>query len=837
MVLKRVRQLVLLCKNPKYRKLLFSGLFDPSYYLSRYPDVAIQGIDPLLHYCKSGWREGRRPSLIFDSLYYIRTYCSNEELTDPLLHYIEAGWQNGNNPNNYFDGDYYLAKYGNEFSEKTNPLFHYLDEGWEKGYLPSDVFSRGEYNLLVSRLKGGNDSPLIYVLEQIDKIRESPPAYFDAGWYYDQTPGLAKDSLALWHHYIDYGVHKGKSPLPVFQSRYYLEGNSEVDRYIAEPFAHYKKKENIDKRLPAPWFDPEFYRASYPVKNNWHHSMLEHYLKFGVFHQTYVDQRVAELAAKPIVSIVVPVYNPTSHHLNNCIRSVLYQAYPHWELCLCDDKSTKSHVGPILKKWAELDKRIHIIRHTENQGISAATNSAASLATGDYIGFLDNDDELSVDCLYHIVKTINDTGADVLYTDEDLIGEDGRQFSTFYKPGYNRELLLCHNYITHFVVTRHELFRKVGGCDTQMDGAQDFDLLLKLTEVAKMVVHVPEILYHWRASKTSTSINHDEKGYADKAGAIAVEAALARSGIQGEVQPTDWKYYYKTARLITEEWSVTIMVYLEALGDEVAHNVLSLANNTKYSNVDCILVCALQHPEVEEWCLQLKAQFDEHIRCSVHIESEDLTKAQAFNNAAKNATGEFYVFVSSDVCIKKSGWLEALLEYGQSREVALVRGRLNPLAELQKVTQVPDVTCESPLYFMQFLTSCSIHMNGLQWPQEVMAVPMDLFMVKSGLFVAAGGFRAQLFPGVLAAVDLSYRLRTKGYLNIYTPYCEGDWVVERTGIHENRHKNKWMSEKRDFQHRWCETLSFGDPYYHPGCYRDKGIKDEDFIQWCVGDNR
>lgn len=834
MVLKRVRQLVLLCNNPKYRKILFSDLFDPIYYLNRYPDVASQGGDPLLHYCNSGWSEGRRPSLIFDSLYYIRNYDITQGQIDPLVHYIDEGWQNGNNPNVYFDTAYYLTRHGGEFSEKTNPLFHYLDEGWEKGYLPSEIFARGEYHRVVHRLKGGDVCPLMYFLEKVDAVRDNPPAYFDSGWYHDQNPGLPRDTLALWHHYIDYGVHEGKNPLPIFKSSYYLKGNSERDAYIPEPFAHYKKKENIDKRSPAPWFDPEYYRASYPVKNNWHHSMLEHYLKFGVFHQTYADQRIADLVSKPVISIIVPVYNPAPHHLNNCIRSVLFQAYPHWEICLCDDRSTAPHVRPILERWATLDKRIHVTRHTENQGIAAATNSAVSLATGTYIGFLDNDDELSMDCLYQIVKTINETGADVLYTDEDLIGEDGRQFSTFYKPGYNRELLLCHNYITHFVVTLRELFVKVGGCDPKLDGAQDFDLLLKLTEVAKMVVHVPEVVYHWRASETSTSINHDQKGYADSAGITAVEASLARTRIQGKVEATEWKFYYKTSRVISEELPVTVLAYIEALTDESFHNVLLLAQNTQYTNAEYILVCTRNHPEAREWCLRLQAQLGESITSEIYLENEELTKAQAFNNAAKDATGEYLVFVSSDVCIKKYGWLEALIEYGQSREVGMVRGRLNSLAEMEKVDHIPNIRCESPLYFMQFLTSCSIHMNGLQWPQEVMAVPMELFMMKAGLFISSGGFRAQLFPGVLAAVDLSFRLRTKGYLNIYTPYCEADWVVERTGIHESRHKDTWMLEKHDFQHRWRETLSIGDPYYHPGCYRAHGITDEEFIQWCSG---
>lgn len=227
----------------------------------------------------------------------------------------------------------------------------------------------------------------------------------------------------------------------------------------------------------------------------------------------------------------------------------MFQSYPKWELCLVDDASTQAHVD-LLEKWKKLDKRIKVKVLQSNQGISGATNEAAKLATGEYIGFLDNDDELKPEALYHMVSRINTTGADLLYSDEELIDHNGRLVHVFRKPGFNRELLYSHNYITHFVVAHRELFFAVDGLNTAKDGAQDFDFLLKATEKAKNVDHVARSLYRWRATETSTTINHDSKSYADEAGKRALEDTLKRLKIDGNVLGADWKFYYKIIRRI-----------------------------------------------------------------------------------------------------------------------------------------------------------------------------------------------------------------------------------------------------------------------------------------------
>jgi glycosyltransferase involved in cell wall biosynthesis len=754
---------------------------------------------------------------------------------DPLLHYLEQGWRQGKDPNTLFQTSYYLDRYGDDIPPKTNPFLHYLNKGWRMGFFPSVVFMEPEYKKKFVEIRLQGKDPLLYFLRQIEAFRKKTPIYFDAAWYHDRTPVLSTKTLELWEHYLDYGVHEGKSPLPLFDPHYYKAHNSDTSQVLTDPFQHFRKNEKSDNRRPSAWFDPKVYKENLHDGKSLTVSSLEHYLKKGVHEKLYVDQRVADLPASPVVSILVPVYNAKAHHLNNCIRSVLYQVYPYWELCLCDDGSTDPNVRKILAEWAAKDERIQVVWHQDNHGISAATNSAATLATGKYLGFLDNDDELSVDCLYHIVKCITETGADLFYTDEDLIGEDGRRFSTFYKPGYNRELLLCHNYITHFVVTSHELFLKTGGCDPQLDGAQDFDLLLRLTENAKMVVHVPEVVYHWRASETSTSVNHQQKSYADEAGREAVVRAMQRNNIEGEVLGTDWKFYYRPVRLLSRHPHVTFIVYLEDIENETLVFINSLSRTTSYPSFDVLLVgiAAVADPVID----YLTDMQDDLDNFSFFLPKEEFSRGELLNAAAEFAEGEFLLFISSAIRPQVDRWVEALLEYGLNPEVGMTGGRvLNPGKTEESLT-IPAISSDSVLYYKRFLLFSSIHMNGLHWAQEVMAVDLRMCLIRKQLFLEMGGIHAQLFPSFLGDVDLAYRLREKGFLNIYTPHstAEEDSTLRSGGTLQK--PDVLAKEQREFQHYWRLQLEGGDPYYNPGCYRQAGISDDDFRIWYAGKGR
>ena len=223
---------------------------------------------------------------------------------------------------------------------------------------------------------------------------------------------------------------------------------------------------------------------------------------------------ITELHHKPCISIIMPTYNSSERWLRRAIESVRSQLYPHWELCIADDASTMHHVRAILEEYQRLDERIKIVFRDRNGHISAASNSALELATGEFVALLDHDDELSSHALYMVAWAINaDPDLDLIYSDEDKINEKNYRYDPYFKPDWNSDLLTSQNMICHLVVYRTQLVRKIGGFREGYEGAQDWDLVLRMTEgiPPKHIKHLPYILYHWRAISGSTAMGHIEK--------------------------------------------------------------------------------------------------------------------------------------------------------------------------------------------------------------------------------------------------------------------------------------------------------------------------------------
>ena len=245
------------------------------------------------------------------------------------------------------------------------------------------------------------------------------------------------------------------------------------------------------------------------------------------------ELRKKRFEIEPLISVIVPMYNTNEKYFEELVNSVVTQIYPHWELCLADGSDNQNEN---IKEIASRDNRIFYKFLGENKGISGNTNEALKMANGKYIVLLDHDDLLAVNSLYEIVKTINEEkNADFIYSDEDKITDDGERFEPYFKPDFSPEALSVHNYITHLVCFKKTLQEEVGFFDDGFNGAQDFDMFLRLTEKAKNVVHISKILYHWRAGKGSTAVMAENKPYAYEAGKRAVEAHMSRIGRRGIV--------------------------------------------------------------------------------------------------------------------------------------------------------------------------------------------------------------------------------------------------------------------------------------------------------------
>ncbi|MDQ1349735.1 MAG: hypothetical protein QG657_36 [Acidobacteriota bacterium] len=249
-----------------------------------------------------------------------------------------------------------------------------------------------------------------------------------------------------------------------------------------------------------------------------------------------MEREIESFGYKPLVSVVMTVYNIDREWLERAIESVLAQVYGNWELCVVDDASPKPHVKEILRKYAGLDKRVKVKFLEGNLGMSGASNEALGLSSGEYVAFLDHDDELSRDSLYEVVKLLSrESGVGVIFSDEDKLTLDGKRLRPVYKPGWDPELFLTYNYLCHLVVCRRDLVLKVGGFRKGFEGAQDYDLLLQVIEVTDRVIHIPKVLYHWRMAPGSAAFVVDAKKEAFEKSKQALRDAMERRGIAAEV--------------------------------------------------------------------------------------------------------------------------------------------------------------------------------------------------------------------------------------------------------------------------------------------------------------
>lgn len=806
--------------NKDYRLLKRSPLFDPSYYLHHNPDVAASGMDPLLYYIGKGYKDGRAVSVLFDHQFYLQQLAGKPpQDINPIVHYLSGGWREGVRPNPLFDPCLYVADHPTVDFSKIDPLSHYIQQKGETSLLP--YFDASFYANHYADVSSSELLPLEHYLKIGIEEKRKPSLYFNVEWYLDSNPILLKKNIDPFRHYFEFGIAEEKSPSPLFDPIYYRKtynvfGNQDM-------FVHYMHYGIQADHRPCSWFDPAFYREAYLAHKEADAVPLAHYLEKGKRRGLYPNRAVADLEYKPVISILVPVYNVSSSFLNNCIRSVLYQSYPHWELCLADDCSSDGEVREILEKWEGQDSRIKVLFLEKNQGISGATNAAASLATGEYIGFLDNDDELAADCLFTVACQINEKQADLYYSDEVLIGDDGSPLSEFRKPAYNEFLLLSHNYITHFVVVEAGLYQASGGFDNAMDGAQDFDLFLRLSENASRIVHIPEILYRWRAHDSSTSVNHGEKHYADEAGRHALRAAMKRRGVVAAIENTDWKFFYRVNRELCGQPKVSVIIRF--CKDQYFVKHLSfLVEKTTYPDVEFLVL--LKEEENEPEGIVGSISF---LRMSA-----DYSLVAMYNLAAEKVAAEYVLFLDPELEVLTADWIEELLKLSILERTGLVSGRILPNGDDEFISREPDPERSSPYYFNRFLQECSRHMNGLECEQNVFVLASNFTMVNRKQFLKCGGFDSQLFPEIFADNDLCLRMRQQGYENIYTPFAKARWRDHKPC--KKMDLQKADREKQLFQQQWHQELLAGDPYYNRAVIGTDSEKQKSFLQWYAGEN-
>jgi GT2 family glycosyltransferase len=511
----------------------------------------------------------------------------------------------------------------------------------------------------------------------------------------------------------------------------------------------------------------------------------------------------------PLVSIITPVFETPIDWLEAAIDSVITQVYENWELILVDDGSTNRETVDGLPRLAAKDKRIRLERLDARGGISAASNRGLSVAQGEWIALLDHDDVLEPDALFHFIKLLQtQRDADLIYCDEDKLTEEGPT-SPIFKPDWSPDFFLSYNYIVHLSFFRRALLDEVGGFRSEFDGAQDYDLLLRITEKTARIFHIPRMLYHWRRSATSTSDNIRRKPNALEAGKKAIEEHLARIGQPGHVA-VDWATHaYHVKRNIIEPRKVCIIIPTRDNIPLLTRCVESLVRHTSYDNYEIVIV------DNDSTSEQARDYFARTPHRLLHFSGP--FNFSAINNFAVEQTeSPWLLFMNNDVEVIDDNWLGAMVEHVQRPEVGAVGARLlYPDETIQHAGVVLGVGGIAQHAFRGFPADDPGVCRQLQVVRNYSSVTGACLLTRRDVFDEVGGFDEEQLPVTFNDVDLCLKMRRAGYLIVYTPYA-------KLYHHESatRRPSVEARETDVIRERWPEVIA-RDPYYNPNLSRER----------------
>ena len=549
------------------------------------------------------------------------------------------------------------------------------------------------------------------------------------------------------------------------------------------------------------------------------------YYDFG--YQTWRHQHITQGRhtppgkAMPTVSIVVPVYNVGEKWLKATLRSVVDQTYPHWQLCLVNDNATLAHIRPMLDRCANNDSRILVHHNTKNLGIAESSNIGLKMATGEFIALLDHDDVLSPDALSvfnHWLDRFPDAG--LFYSDEDKVNTLGQFSQPFFKPDFSPELLYSQNYIGHLVIIATSLIRDIGGFRPGFDGAQDYDLLLRATHAASQVVHIPQVLYHWRQIPGSTAMHFGEKDYAWDAGKRALEDFYrernGHSGVQAIIHKGDVPGTYVNQLPVDSASAVSILIPFRDQPALLHQCLQSILANNDWNNLE---ILGIDNQSVDPEIPRLKAQWretDPRIRFIDY--DQDFNFSAICNAGVEQTKGDYLVLLNNDVEITATRWIETLLQYASQAEIGAVGGLLRyPDQSIQHAGIVLGIGGSAGHPFKTFASDQIGYFGRLKVTSNVSAVTGALMMVKKSRYLEVSGFDEDNFAIAFNDVDFCLKLQELNYRNVITPSCHGIHHESASRGYERTptQRRRFETEERRFVKKWRNVITQGDPFYNP----------------------
>lgn len=578
----------------------------------------------------------------------------------------------------------------------------------------------------------------------------------------------------------------------------------------ARKFLKESKAQYVSTKKSLIWLKKKLTGNEYADYDTWLRIMR-------VSRQELFEQRKTKFSYAPKFSVVVPLYHTPAKFLKDLVRSMMYQSYANWELCLVNASPEDVHLTSLLENWAMRDKRIRVIRLEKNLGIAQNTNAGIAASTGEFIAFLDHDDFLEPDALFCYADALNkDKTIDVFYSDEDKTDEyAAHYFYPHFKSDFNIDLLHANNYMCHFLAMRKSLVDTVGGLNEKFDGAQDYDFVLRLTENTKKIYHCPRILYHWRCSNQSTAANQGNKMYAIHAGKAALNAHYKRIGWNARAQEGAVDGWYQTKFTLKEEPLVSILIPNKDHTDDLDVCLNSFFESADYQNYEFIII--ENNSVLPETFAYYEKIEKEHDNVKVVYWEAGFNYSAINNFGFKFAKGDYIMLLNNDVELITPDIFQSMLGFCMRPEVGIVGAKL--LYNDHTVQHAGVLVGAGGLadhVFKGIHEDDPGYMGRAISSQDVSAVTAACLLVKRSVYEEVGGLEDE-FQVAFNDVDFCLKVRKAGYLIVYDADVKlFHYESKSRGMEDTTERFiRFGNEMMLLNSKWDILSTFVDPYYNP----------------------
>lgn len=578
----------------------------------------------------------------------------------------------------------------------------------------------------------------------------------------------------------------------------------------ARKFLKESKAQYVSTKKSLIWLKKKLTGNEYADYDTWLRIMR-------VSRQELFEQRKTKFSYAPKFSVVVPLYHTPAKFLKDLVRSMMYQSYANWELCLVNASPEDVHLTSLLENWAMRDKRIRVIRLEKNLGIAQNTNAGIAASTGEFIAFLDHDDFLEPDALFCYADALNkDKTIDVFYSDEDKTDEyAAHYFYPHFKSDFNIDLLHANNYMCHFLAVRKSLVDTVGGLNEKFDGAQDYDFVLRLTENTKKIYHCPRILYHWRCSNQSTAANQGNKMYAIHAGKAALNAHYKRIGWNARAQEGAVDGWYQTKFTLKEEPLVSILIPNKDHTDDLDVCLNSFFERADYQNYEFIII--ENNSVLPETFAYYEKIEKEHDNVKVVYWEAGFNYSTINNFGFKFAKGDYIMLLNNDVELITPDIFQSMLGFCMRPEVGIVGAKL--LYNDHTVQHAGVLVGAGGLadhVFKGIHEDDPGYMGRAISSQDVSAVTAACLLVKRSVYEEVGGLEDE-FQVAFNDVDFCLKVRKAGYLIVYDADVKlFHYESKSRGMEDTTERFiRFGNEMMLLNSKWDILSTFVDPYYNP----------------------